>query len=172
MSIRTATMSNSYSPATRQTGFFRKLIVTLLFVVGIASFMALLKKGDHLLYCNSIFGSTQTLIKKYEGQQGKVRNNREYDSISKEMEFQNLDIQLSEKRIKEYKAGIITKNEVLEQAKSVFEERSKDLNHKKKELKEIIAETEKDEEALLKKSKSAEGKIEERLINAYKSFRN
>jgi predicted nucleic acid-binding Zn-ribbon protein len=115
---------------------------------------------------------SQALIKKYEAQQSKVRNNREYDSISKEMEFQNLDIQLSEKRIKEYKAGLVTKNEILDQAKEVFEERNKDLNHKKKELKEIIAETEKEEETLLKKSKNAENKIEERLVNAYKRIRS
>ncbi len=101
-----------------------------------------------------------------------MRNNREYDSISKEIEFQTLDIQLSEKRIKEFKVAKDTKSEVLEQAKEVFNERKKDLTHKKKELKEIVAETEKEEEALNKKSKTAAGKIEERLLSAYKRIRS
>ena len=55
----------------------------------------------------------QANIKKYQAQQGKVRNNREYDAITKEMEFQNLEIQLAEKRTKEAKANIIIKAELL-----------------------------------------------------------
>lgn len=111
------------------------------------------------------------LIKKYESQQGKVRNNREYDSITKEMEYQTLDIQLSEKRIKEYKAAIAAKNEVLDAAKATYNERKNDLDHKKAELKDIVAETEKEEKALLKKSKDSEGLIEARLLNAYQRIR-
>src|SRR4029077_19859414 len=83
-------------------------------------------------------------IKKYEAQQNKVRNNREYDAITKEIEFQNLEIQLAEKRMKEAKASIAIKGELLERSKSEFEERSKDLKAKKSELEEIIAETEKE----------------------------
>ena len=112
------------------------------------------------------------LIKKYEGQQGKVRNNREYDSITKEIEYQNLDIQLSEKRIKEYKVAISTKNEVLDAAKANYTERKNDLDHKKAELKDIIAETEKEEKSLQKKSKESEVLIEERLLNAYQRIRS
>jgi hypothetical protein len=111
------------------------------------------------------------LIKKYEGQQGKVRNNREYDSITKEMEYQTLDIQLSEKRIKEYKAAIALKNEVLDAAKATYNERKNDLDHKKAELKDIVAETEKEEKSLLKKSKESETLIEARLLNAYQRIR-
>jgi uncharacterized protein len=85
----------------------------------------------------------QSNIKKYEAQQSKVRNNREYDAITKEIEFQNLEIQLAEKRMKEAKAGIVLKSELLEKSKIEFEERSKDLKAKKSELDEIIAETEK-----------------------------
>jgi predicted nucleic acid-binding Zn-ribbon protein len=83
-------------------------------------------------------------IKKYEGQQGKVRNNREYDSISKEIEYQNLEIQLSEKKIKEAKANIIAKNELIEGSADELKGRKKDLKIKKEELDDIIAETQKE----------------------------
>lgn len=113
----------------------------------------------------------QSNIKKYEAQQGKVRNNREYDAITKEVEFQNLEIQLAEKRMKEAKAGITLKTELLEKSKIEFEERSKDLKAKKSELDEIIAETEKEEKELLKESEKASSHIEDRLLNAYKRIR-
>ncbi len=119
----------------------------------------------------NVMKDAQALIKKYETQQGKVRNNREYDSITKEIEFQNLEIQLSEKRIKEYKANIIAKKEIAEQSQEELKSRQKDLKIKKKELDEIVAETEKEEAALLKKSKSSEAIIEDRLLNAYKRIR-
>lgn len=114
----------------------------------------------------------QSNIKKYEAQQNKVRNNREYDAITKEIEFQNLEIQLAEKRIKEAKAGIAIKTELLEKSKIEFEERQKDLKVKKSELDEIIAETEKEEQQLLKESESASAAIEDRLLNAYKRIRS
>jgi len=113
----------------------------------------------------------QSNIKKYESQQNKVRNNREYDAITKEVEFQNLEIQLAEKRIKEAKVGITIKTETLEKSKEEFEERQKDLKLKKSELDEIIAETEKDEVQLLKDSEVASAAIEDRLLNAYKRIR-
>lgn len=113
----------------------------------------------------------QANIKKYEAQQGKVRNNREYDAITKEIEFQNLEIQLAEKRMKEAKAGIALKGEVLEKSKIEFEERSKDLKIKKGELEEIIAETEKEEKQLLKESEKASADIEPRLLKAYQRIR-
>jgi predicted nucleic acid-binding Zn-ribbon protein len=111
-------------------------------------------------------------IKKYEGQQGKVRNNREYDSISKEIEYQNLEIQLSEKKIKEAKANIIAKNELIEGSADELKGRKKDLKIKKEELDDIIAETQKEEDGLLKKSKTAQDKIEDRLLNAYTRIRS
>ncbi len=114
----------------------------------------------------------QSNIKKYEAQQNKVRNNREYDAITKEIEFQNLEIQLAEKRIKEAKAGIAIKTELLDKSKIEFEERQKDLKVKKSELDEIIAETEKEEQQLLKESESASAAIEDRLLNAYKRIRS
>lgn len=113
----------------------------------------------------------QANIKKYEAQQNKVRNNREYDAITKEIEFQNLEIQLAEKRTKEAKASIVIKSELLEKSKIEFEERSKDLKAKKSELEEIIAETEKDEKELIVESEKAASTIEDRLLNAYKRIR-
>jgi predicted nucleic acid-binding Zn-ribbon protein len=114
----------------------------------------------------------QANIKKYEAQQNKVRNNREYDAITKEIEFQNLEIQLAEKRIKEANAGITVKSEMLEKSREEFEERAKDLKVKKSELDEIIAETEKEEIELLKESEKASAAIEDRLLNAYKRIRS
>ena len=120
----------------------------------------------------NVIKDSLALIKKYETQQGKVRNNREYDAITKEIEFQNLEIQLAEKRIKEYKMNIISKKEVIDASEEDFKDRQKDLKIKKKELDEIVAETEKEETALLKKSKASESIIEERLLNAYHRLRS
>jgi len=127
---------------------------------------------DAIVEKKNVIKDANALIKKYETQQSKVRNNREYDSITKEMEFQNLEIQLAEKRIKEYKANILAKKEVAEQSDEELKSRQKDLKIKKKELDEIVAETEKEEAALLKKSKNSEAIIEERLLNAYKRIRS
>ncbi len=113
----------------------------------------------------------EALIKKYEGQQSKVRNNREFDSLSKEIEFQNLEIELAKKRIKEFSATIDAKKDVVNEAKKLLAMRKEDLVNKKKELDEIVEETQKEEEDLLKKSKKAESQIEERLILAYKRIR-
>jgi predicted nucleic acid-binding Zn-ribbon protein len=113
----------------------------------------------------------QANIKKFETQQSKVRNNREYDAISKEIEFQKLEIQLAEKRMKEAKAASVLKTELLEKSQIEFEERSKDLKAKKGELQEIIAETEKEEAELIKDSEKASEHIEDRLLNAYHRIR-
>jgi predicted nucleic acid-binding Zn-ribbon protein len=115
---------------------------------------------------------SKALIKKYTKQQDNVRNNREYNSLSKEIEFQELEIQLAEKHIKEFKAQIEQKNEVIDETKERLKEREEHLKHKQSELDEILAETEKEEQALLKKSSTFEKKIEERLISAYKRIRS
>jgi len=119
---------------------------------------------------NAIKGS-QELIKKYEGQQEKVRNNREFDSLNKEIEFQTLEMQLAEKRIKEFQFTITNKKEALEEAAEILEGREKDLELKKSELDAIVAETEKDEKALIKKAEKAEKEIEDRLVKAYERIR-
>ena len=112
-----------------------------------------------------------SLMKKYASQQDHVRNNREYNSLSKEIEFQELEIQLAEKNIKEYRAQIEQKKEVIEETKSRFDERSEHLKHKRNELDEILKETEKEEKTLIKESESFEATIEPRLVKAYKRIR-
>lgn len=120
---------------------------------------------------NNEITDAQTLIKKYQTQQDNVRNNREYDSLSKEIEFQTLEIQLCEKRIKEFTARLTDKRSMIEQSKTIFEDRKGDLEAKKKELDDIIAETQKDEEALMATSAEIGKRIEERLLTAYKRIR-
>jgi len=110
-------------------------------------------------------------IAKYKEQQNNVRNNREFESISKEIEYQELEIKLNEKRSKESKAKIAHKKEVLDEAKERRELRAKDLAEKKAELDEIIAETQAQEEKLLKKSASALKKMDSRLAGAYTRLR-
>lgn len=111
-------------------------------------------------------------IKKYTEQQKNVRNNREFNALSKEVEFQELEIELAEKNIKEYRASIEQKKEVIGQTKERLEDRQKHLVHKKGELDDILAETQKEEDMLTKKSNDFENQIESRLITAYKRIRN
>ncbi len=120
----------------------------------------------------NIIEEAKTAIKKYEGQQSKVRNNREFDSLNKEIEFQQLEIQLSEKRIKEYTLAKEQKEEVIGNSDDSFSELQNDLDIKKGELDEIIEETKKEEQYLVKKSEVLEGNIEDRLLKAYKRIRN
>ena len=116
--------------------------------------------------------NSEALIKKYEEQQMNVRNNREYDAISKEMELQKLEIQISEKRIKEGYARIEAKKEEIEKTENGLSERQKDLESKKSELEVLTAESETDEKKLLGDRKKAEKKIEERLLNSYTRLRS
>ena len=127
---------------------------------------------DSIAEKKNVIKEAQLLVKKYQTQQNNVRNNREYDSITKEIEFQNLEMQLAEKRIKEYKAAIISKQEIAQQTEEELKSRQKDLKFKQKELNDIVSETEKEETDLLKKSKAAEAVIEDRLLNAYKRIRS
>jgi uncharacterized protein len=114
----------------------------------------------------------QTLIKRYEEQQMNVRNNREYDSLTKEIEFQNLEIQLAEKRIREFSLLLSSKKDEIEKAQLVLNERRNDLEIKRAELSDIVTETEKEEQSLMKKSEENHKFIEERLLTAYQRIRN
>lgn len=114
---------------------------------------------------------SEALIAKYEEQQNNVRNNREFDSLSKEIEFQTLEIKLAEKRIKEHEFELSNKKEVLQAAEEKLNEKKKDLEIKQSELDGIVSETKKDEEKLIKESTKAEKAIEERLLKAYKRIR-
>ncbi len=111
------------------------------------------------------------LIKKYEAQQMNVRNNREFDSLSKEIEYQTLEAQLAEKKIKEFTASVEMKKESVALVQEELEERQKDLEAKKAELNDIVAETQKEEEALTALSEKQKVLIEERLLNAYERIR-
>lgn len=111
------------------------------------------------------------LIKKYESQQMNVRNNREYDSLSKEIEYQTLEAKLAEKKMKEFSAEVDIKKEMVGKVEEELNERKGDLDAKKAELSDIIAETEKDEALLLEKSEKQKAKIEDRLLTAYQRIR-
>jgi predicted nucleic acid-binding Zn-ribbon protein len=119
---------------------------------------------------NSIEES-KALIKKYEEQQKNVRNNREYDSITKEIEFQNLEIELSEKRIKEFKFKIDSKLELFETSKNIIDDKKSILVAKQKELDEITSETRKEEDILNSESEKAAANVEDRLLRMYRRIR-
>lgn len=114
---------------------------------------------------------SQSLIKKYEEQQMNVRNNREYDSLTKELEFQNLEIQLAEKRIKEYSADLELRKADISKATLVIDDRKNELTIKDSELNAIVEETKKEENELVEKSINLESLIEPRLLTAYKRIR-
>ena len=110
-------------------------------------------------------------VAKYKEQQENVRNNREYDFLSKEIEFQTLEIELCEKRIKEFSADEEVKSQEAAESATALEERQKDLEVKKNELDEIVAETKQEEEKLRDKAKELETKIEPRLLQSFKRIR-
>lgn len=114
---------------------------------------------------------SQALIAKYTEQQNNVRNNREFDSLSKEIEFQTLEIELSEKRIREFISEMNEKNELVSTSKLALTERTEDLERKRKELEEITEETKIEEEKLKSKSEKIELFIEPRLLTAFKRIR-
>ena len=120
----------------------------------------------------NLIDEAKVLIKKYAEQQKNVRNSREFNSLAKEVEYQELEIQLAEKNIKEFKAQIEQKKEVISETKEKLTEREAHLKHKKSELDAILAETEKEEKALLEQSDIFEQQIEERLVQAYKRIRS
>ncbi len=115
--------------------------------------------------------NSQELVKKYEAQQMKVRNNREYESLMKEVEFQKLEVELSEKKIKGFEEDIKAKDALIEASLTQIEDMKADLDHKKNELNEITQENEKEEKQLQKKSEEIAESIEPRLLTAYKRIR-
>ncbi|MFA6944890.1 MAG: C4-type zinc ribbon domain-containing protein [Pedobacter sp.] len=127
---------------------------------------------DSIVTRKNLIKEALAATKKYETQLNDVKNNREYDAISKEIEIQGLEVQVSEKKIKEYSFEIQNKTEVYEKALSIITERKKDLELKKGELDTITAETEKDEASILAKAEEAEKHIEERLLIAYNRLRS
>ena len=116
--------------------------------------------------------NAQATIERYKEQQNDVRNNREYENLSKEIEYHTLDIELSNKRINEAQNLLENLKTNKEQTKQQIEDRSADLKQKKTELDTILAETKDQTEKLTLASKSIEEKLEdERLVNAFKRIR-
>tara|TARA_B100000959_G_scaffold12753_1_gene12583 strand:+ start:2837 stop:3604 length:768 start_codon:yes stop_codon:yes gene_type:complete len=114
----------------------------------------------------------KALIKRYDKQIVNIKNNREYESLSKEIEFQTLEIELCGKKEKEIKAKKLMKDEVISGTKDTLKGRKKELKIKNGELDEITKETNKEEKSLIKKSDKAQKVIEDRLLNAYSRIRD
>jgi predicted nucleic acid-binding Zn-ribbon protein len=114
----------------------------------------------------------EALVKKYEKQLKNIKNNREFSSLTKELEYKALEIQLNEKQMAELQAKTLHKDEVINEVKAQVGDREEELSVKNKELAAIIKETEKEEKALLKKSEKAQEVIEERILKAYTRIRS
>jgi predicted nucleic acid-binding Zn-ribbon protein len=113
----------------------------------------------------------EKLIKKYTEQQKNVRNNREFDAITKEIELQELEIQICEKRIKEGKDQVQMKKDDIEKTNTLITERGEHLDNKKKELDDIMAESQEEERKLLADREKATKKIEDKLLKYYERLR-
>ena len=122
-----------------------------------------MKKGE--------INEAQSYVDRYQKQLDEVKNNREYDTLTKEIEFQSLEIQLCEKKIKEALVRIDERNHDLEQAAALKDDRLVALADKKSELDEIMQETREEEEKLKAKAKEYETKIEDRLLTSFKRIR-
>lgn len=125
----------------------------------------------NILSYKTAMKDSAALIKKYDEQIKNVRNNREYESLSKEIEFQNLESQLAEKKMKEAIFAIEMKKNLIEESNGQLKERKVDYDIKNAELKDIIDETEKEELNLVKRSEDIQKRVEDRLLTAFKRIR-
>jgi len=112
------------------------------------------------------------LIKRYEEQQNNVRNNREYESLSKEIDYQKLEIQVAEKHKTKFSADIVVKKESIAEFEMKKTEIEEILTQKKNELTDIIAETKKEEQELIEKAEELKKNVDYRLLNAFERIRN
>lgn len=126
---------------------------------------------DDLKAKKELIKNSTELIERYKTQLNNIKNNREFTSLTKEVEFQELEIELSEKKINEFKAKIVMKDELIASLTETLNENKEDLETKKSELSEITSETEKEEKQLMKKSESAQKKIDKRLLSSYNRIR-
>lgn len=126
---------------------------------------------DSIVKRKNMIKDSQSAIKKYESQLNEVKNNREYDAITKEIEIQGLEIQVCEKRIKESEFEIRNKTEGYDKTQTNLNFNKEELGVKKKELETITSETQIDEDTLLKKADTATEKNEERLLKVYNKLR-
>ena len=121
------------------------------------------KKGE--------IADAEASVERYKAQLDEVKNNREYDTLSKEIEFQTLEIELCNKKIREANTKINDKKNELALNEALMNERQDDLDVKKNELEEIMAETRAEEDKLKEKVKDLESKIESRLLTSFKRIR-
>lgn len=127
--------------------------------------------NDEVAGRKSDIAASKASVEKYSQQLDNVRNNREYEALSKEIEYQNLDVELNEKRIREAYVAIEHANEEIVRCTNQMEDRRADLDVKKSELDEIISETRTEEEKLREKAKNLEATIDPRLLQAFKRIR-
>ena len=121
------------------------------------------KKGE--------IADAEASVERYKSQLEEVKNNREYDTLSKEIEFQTLEIELCNKKIREANSKINDKKNEMALNEALINERQGDLDVKKSELEEIMAETRVEEDKLKEKVKDLESKIESRLLTSFKRIR-
>jgi predicted nucleic acid-binding Zn-ribbon protein len=120
---------------------------------------------------NAQISESEALVERYKKQMDEVKNNREYEALTKEMEGQSLEIQLSQKKIGKLTTELESRQETFEATKERIATRQADLKVKSEELDNIIAKTEKEEKALRKKSDAERKKLEDRLLLAYDRIR-
>ena len=113
----------------------------------------------------------KAMIEKYTEDQNNVRNNREYDLLAKEIEFQSLEVEFCEKKLRQYAAEQKNKQEDIARTEALLDERLKDLEEKRAELEEIISETREEEEKMRDRAKALEASIEPRLLQSFKRIR-
>src|SRR5258708_3197142 len=113
----------------------------------------------------------EKLVKKYNDQQKNVKNNREFDAITKEIELQELEVQICEKRIKEGKDKIEAKKAEITAIETLIKEKTEDLDNKKNELNGILGDSEEEERKLLTEREKATKKIEDKLLKHYERLR-
>lgn len=127
--------------------------------------------ADNINKQNRDIAEANALIERYTSQQDNVRNNREYDFLSKEIEYQNLNIELANKRINEFNQQIEAKKNDVNAAEEHLADRKHIHSEKKSELEQIVSETKQDEEKLREQAKKIEGKIDQKLLDAFKRIR-
>ncbi|MDU1890080.1 MAG: C4-type zinc ribbon domain-containing protein [Dysgonomonas sp.] len=138
----------------------------------INKYEAELKEADTAVSFQKQKGKDSALkIEKYKEQLDNVRNNREFDHLSKEIEFETLEIELSEKRVREFTQNSKNLSEQIDKSKVFLDERSGDLAQKKQELDSIVSETKQQEEQLREDVKNIEAEVEPRLLQAFKRIR-
>jgi uncharacterized protein len=132
--------------------------------------------NDFIEQKKAAISQSQDLIKKYEKQSDNVKNNREYEAITKELEMQTLEVKLAERHIKDANEEIADKARALDVVKKNIANKEANLKVKKGELDKIIAETEKEEQEFRAHSEKARAAVDPRLLTSFdrirKNFRN